>query len=712
MLSQALQYATRGWAVFPVHSLTTDRTCTCASKPCASPGKHPATRGGLKDATVDPAQIRKWFENTPYNIGISTGEVSDLTVIDIDIADGKKGAETWQKLIESHGEPRTLMARTGSGGVHLYFKYNSSLKTSADTLGEGVDVRNEGGFVVAPPSLHKSGGVYAWIEESVPLAPLPHYLTKKVKKPSTRRKTQLFSSKYTLNNVTSMLDVIPSDNRDFWRAVGIILGREYERSDEAWEVYTSWSAKDTRKKMPTQDKVMRESFYEISQLKTDSDLTIATIIAEAVKKGWAPIFGSVPRENFVFFAPSNVFLYRPTLSEWIAAAVDSAVSPINEGGKIIKATEWLKKNQLCTSMTCDPLLDEDYIPGYDCRDGEIVRIEGAALFNAFRRPTIDMGDKNLARPFLEHVYNVFPRPGDGKQFLDYMAHRVQHPGIKPRFSLLIAGDQGVGKDTAIEMCIPSIGSWNVSNISAAHLDSPFNEYASSVLIRISEQATQKDLNKWGFNEAVKVLIAGSPDFVKINPKYGQKHSIRMFCGVIITTNHLLSAIYIPEDDRRYDVIESATKAEMGIADDAARTAYFETLWDWYKKGGDTHIAAFLHHRDLSGFSPENGQRKTTAHRAVVCQSHSSDEWLIDILDDKNNPHIITTVEILDKMDEASKKKPGKIQPALLRLGYRVIHNPDRGDGRWRFHGKVFKVFSSSEQCSPDDIEVHTGTIIF
>lgn len=712
MLQKALHYAARGWAVFPVHSIDLDLACTCGKIDCGAAGKHPATRSGLKDATKDPVQIEKWFTDSIYNIAIATGEISDLTIIDIDIADGKKGAETWQKLIETHGEPTTLMSRTGSGGMHLFFKYNSALKTSAGVLGEGIDVRNAGGFIVAPPSRHKTGAFYEWIDQSVQISSLPHYLTKKVKK-TTRRKTSLFSSKYTLKNVASMLDVIVPDSRDFRRAVGIILGREYDRSDEAWEVYVSWSERRPSKTSRAAREIgMRESFYEISQLKSDSELTVATIIAEAVKMGWAPIFGSVPRENFVFFAPSNVFLYRPTLSEWGATSVDAAVSPINEQGKIIKATEWLKKNQLCTSMTCDPLLDDDYIPGYDCRDGEIVRIEGAALFNAFRRATIEMGDPNLAQPFLEHVYNVFPRAGDGRQFLDYMAHRVQHPGIKPRFSLLIAGDQGVGKDTAIEMCIPAIGSWNVSNISAAHLESPFNEYASSVLIRISEQATQKDLNKWGFNEAVKVLIAGSPDFVKINPKYGQKHSIRMFCGVIITTNHLLSAIYIPEDDRRYDVIEAATKREMGLEEDTSRISYFEGLWDWYKRGGDTHIAAFLHARDLSRFSPENGQRKTHAHRAVVCQSYTADEWLSDILDEKGEPDIITTIEILDKMSDAEKKKPGKIQPALLRKGYHIVHNADRRDGRWRLHGKVYKVFSSKEDCSLHDIEEHIKKIIF
>jgi hypothetical protein len=96
----------------------------------------------------------------------------------------------------------------------------------------------------------------------------------------------------------------------------------------------------------------------------------------------------------------------------------------------------------------------------------------------------------------------------------------------------------------------------------------------------------------------------------------------------------------------------------------------------------------------------------------VCQSYTSDEWLIDIFDDKGAPKIITSIEILDKMDDASKKKPGKIQPALLRRGYRVMHNADRGDGRWRFDGRVYKVFSSSEECSPLEIEEHIKKIIF
>ena len=82
------------------------------------------------------------------------------------------------------------------------------------------------------------------------------------------------------------------------------------------------------------------------------------------------------------------------------------------------------------------------------------------------------------------------------------------------------------------------------------------------MVRISEAANLHEMTKWAFNEKTKVLIAGNPDDLMINPKYGQKFDIKMYCGVIITTNHLMSSIHIPEDDRRTDVIDCASFEEM------------------------------------------------------------------------------------------------------------------------------------------------------
>jgi len=192
-----------------------------------------------------------------------------------------------------------------------------------------------------------------------------------------------------------------------------------------------------------------------------------------------------------------------------------------------------------------------------------------------------------------------------------------------------------------------------------------------------------------------VMIAGNPDYCQINPKYGQKFSVRRFCGVIITTNHLASGIYIPADDRRYDVIEAATKEEMVLEDDDKRRIYFTELWDWFNSGGAGHVAAYLHERDIKGFSAANGQRKTEAHRTVVVSGMTSDHWLADILEELGGGDGVRLDCVIEKAVAAGEKVQGlqgRIPPALNRLGYVLLKNKGSGDGRWRLGGKLAVVY--------------------
>lgn len=697
ILKAAVDYATRGWHVFPLHTVDDEGACSCGNASCGDAGKHPRVQRGLKEASRDLAQIEAWFgpDAPPSNIGVVTGEVSGITVIDIDIGDGKFGAESWAEACKDHGEPQTLMAQTGSGGMHVVFQYNSALKTASNVLGKGVDCRNDGGYIVAAPSRHRSGGVYSWINWGDALATLPAHLSRRKESRGRPKRDDMYRGKYTIEQCASMLEVIPADDRDLWRNVGIILGREFSRVDEAWALYSGWASKGGGKKGRNHDEIMHEAFYELSQQDSESRLTIGTIVKAALDNGWAPKSGEVPLGNFVYYGPGNNFIYRPTISYWIGAAVDAAVSPVNESGKIVKASEWLKLNQLVTSMTCDPAIDEDYVRGHDCRNGEVVEVPGAALFNTYRKPTIELGVAKMAQPFVDHVHRIFNKKGDADQFLDYMSHRVQKPWEKPRFALMIAGGQGVGKDTAVEFCCPAIGVWNVSNIDPAAFESNFNEFAASTLVRISEAANLHEMSKWAFNERTKVLIAGSPDVCQINPKYGQKFSVRMYCGVIITTNHLASGIYIPPDDRRYDVIEAATMDEMGLRDENKRREYFSELWDWFLSGGSAHVAAYLHERDLSNFSASNGQRKTDAHRTVVAGGMVGDNWLDDIIDDLGEPVGIRSDWIVAKAVAAGEKEGDikrKIGNAIGRLNYVLFKNPSAKDGRWKIGGKKVAVY--------------------
>lgn len=150
MYDAAIEYAKKGFAVFPLKYRN----------------KVPLTRNGCKDATTDAAQIKAWWQKYPNaNIGLATGSVSqNVFVIDLDIdedrgIDGYHSLEDWQR---EHGDfPETWTAITGRGGYHLYYRGNGKIKNRAGII-DGVDIRGNGGYVVAPPSIHKNGNRYEW----------------------------------------------------------------------------------------------------------------------------------------------------------------------------------------------------------------------------------------------------------------------------------------------------------------------------------------------------------------------------------------------------------------------------------------------------------------------------------------------------------------------------------------------------------------------
>ncbi|WP_299791688.1 bifunctional DNA primase/polymerase [uncultured Marivita sp.] len=163
MLDSALGYASRGWHVFPMHGVSNGQ-CTCGKPNCHSPAKHPIFAGWQEIATSDPAAITHWWHQRPWaNIGIATGSRSGIVVLDVDISPTKNGLASLEAIEHKHGKlPTTMTVRTGSGGYHFYFAASSTpLKNSVGHLGEGLDIRAEGGLVVAPPSLHITGNRYS-----------------------------------------------------------------------------------------------------------------------------------------------------------------------------------------------------------------------------------------------------------------------------------------------------------------------------------------------------------------------------------------------------------------------------------------------------------------------------------------------------------------------------------------------------------------------
>jgi len=179
-VDMALWYAeVLQWAVLPCHAVIGAR-CTCGKPQCDSPGKHPLTERGVYDATTDEAQIAAWWQRRPWaNVAIATGAVSGIVALDVDV--NKDGPESLRDLERQHGPlPDTPISLTGGGGLHAIFSHPGGTVQNKVGIASGLDVRGDGGYIVAPPSLHASGARYHWDlaadPETTPIASLPGWL--------------------------------------------------------------------------------------------------------------------------------------------------------------------------------------------------------------------------------------------------------------------------------------------------------------------------------------------------------------------------------------------------------------------------------------------------------------------------------------------------------------------------------------------------------
>jgi hypothetical protein len=135
--------------------------------------KVPATPNGFKDAVAQSARASE-FEG--YNVGLRTGAESGIVVLDVDKKHG--GLESLHTLLDAHGYDwaETLAVVTGGGGRHFYFQHPGHPVRNRAGILPGIDIRGDGGYVVAPPSLHESGEAYRYVNEDAPIQVMPGWL--------------------------------------------------------------------------------------------------------------------------------------------------------------------------------------------------------------------------------------------------------------------------------------------------------------------------------------------------------------------------------------------------------------------------------------------------------------------------------------------------------------------------------------------------------
>lgn len=293
MLPAALAYAQRlNWPVFPVQGISNGH-CTCGDPQCDRPGKHPLGKlvpHGLKDSSTDPEVISRWWREAPWaNIGVVTGAVSGLIVLDVDTIKG--GDDSLFDLERDYGKlPETVMALTGSGGFHYLFEHpggKTRIKNSVDNLGVGLDIRGDGGYIVVAPSLHIQGRQYAWEESCKPLiatiAPVPPWLLAKIR---DERKTKTPGPEPTgvklgpmvIARIRAALVYIQCDDRDQWLEAGMAL-HSTGAGQQAYGLWCEWSQQSDKFDLADSARVWKS-------FKPDGGITLKTVYARARMAGW------------------------------------------------------------------------------------------------------------------------------------------------------------------------------------------------------------------------------------------------------------------------------------------------------------------------------------------------------------------------------------------------------------------------------------------
>jgi Bifunctional DNA primase/polymerase, N-terminal len=162
----ALRYAALGVPVLALFEAVDGGGCACGRAGCDRPGKHPRTPRGHRSATTDAHVVARWWRWWPRaSVGAVTGHLFDVWDIDLPAAHAAA-------LIEAHlPGVAAPMARTGSGGTHVFFAL-TGLGNRTRFL-PGCDWRGAGGFVVLPPSIHATATAYRWLADPAAFPPVP-----------------------------------------------------------------------------------------------------------------------------------------------------------------------------------------------------------------------------------------------------------------------------------------------------------------------------------------------------------------------------------------------------------------------------------------------------------------------------------------------------------------------------------------------------------
>ena len=262
-------------------------------------------------------------------------------------------------------------------------------------------------------------------------------------------------------------------------------------------------------------------------------------------------------------------------------------------------------------------------------------------------------DKDVA-PFLAHAQRLLPEQVERDVVLDWMAWVIQNPTQKIRWSPVLKGPQGHGKDTLFGVLREAVGAYNFQEISPGKLGEKFTSHYEKRVVLVSEMSNN---DRYDVYERIKSAITGSAaGLLWVERKGVDPYPTLDRLAWVILTNHD-DAIALAQDDRRFYVVETST----GDAPDAA---YFDALYTWLLQDGYRKVIAWLKERTV----------RISAHRAPAATDAKLDmmqasmpvfaRWFLDRLTDDNETWskrtVVSVGEIQAWIDANSHLLPAKV----------------------------------------------------
>jgi hypothetical protein len=366
----------------------------------------------------------------------------------------------------------------------------------------------------------------------------------------------------------------------------------------------------------------------------------------------------------------------------------------DSGKKPVAASVWLDRNDAVEQQVWapgEPQITENRLVA----EGGFFVKKGARVFNLYKPPQVVRVRDDDVSFWQSHLQELWP--DQAIHIERWFAHRAQRPGDKINHALVLGGAPGIGKDAIIEPLRRAVGAWNFAEISPTAVLGNFNEFARSVVLRISEGKDLGDFDRFTFYEATKTLMASPPDTHRCNPKFVKPYYVLNVTGVIITTNHKVGGLFLPADDRRHFVAWS-TKEMNDFG-----PAYWTKYWARLNGGGADAVAKHLRTLDLAAFDAKAAPEHTQAFWEMVDAMRSEEEGdMADMIESLRNPRALMVVDLISRAELLQRfrfaeflKDPAKRRSVVIRLegcGYRRLDNPDDKRGRWNIGGQRGSVY--------------------